>query len=72
MTSTNDEIVELIETYEKQSKALKFHLLRLCWYMRGSINIDQAYELGPQDREQIAKLINENIETAKEIQQPFW
>ena len=72
MASDNEEIVSLIETYEKQSKALKFQLLKLCWYMRGSITIEQMYELSHFDRDQIIKLINENIETAKEIQQPFW
>ena len=72
MTSDNEDIVELLENYDNQSKALKFHILKLCWFMRGSINIDQAYNLSPQDREQISKLINENMETAKEIQQPFW
>jgi hypothetical protein len=72
LANSNEDIVELIEQYEKESKALKFQLIKLCWYMRGSITIDQMYELSISDREQIVKLINENLETAKEIKQPFW
>ena len=72
MTSDNEEIVNLIDSYEKQSKALKFQLLKLCWYMRGSVSIDQMYDMSVDDRGQIIKLINENFETAKEIKQPFW
>ena len=72
MTSNNEEIVNLIQSYDKESKAFKFNLLKLCWYMRGSITIDQAYQLSAIDRDQIVKLINDNFETAKEIQQPFW
>ena len=72
MSSDNEEIVDLLNRYEKESKALKFQLLKLCWYMRGSVSIEHAYEMSIDDRSQIIKLINENFETAKEIKQPFW
>lgn len=31
--------------------------------MRGGVNLDQAFEIGYQDREIINKLVEENIET---------
>lgn len=40
--------------------------------MRGSININQMYELGFQDRELISKLIEENIETTNDTGLPFF
>lgn len=72
LTSTNDEVVELIEKYERQSKALRKQLLRMCWHMRGSISIDQMFEIGFADREIISKLIEENIETTNESKLPFF
>lgn len=72
MTSNNDEIVELLETYDRQSKALKRQLIKMCWFMRGGITIDQMYELGFSDRELISRLIEENIETTNESGLPFF
>jgi hypothetical protein len=40
--------------------------------MRGSISYDDAMMLGNQDRELIAKLINENLETTKKSGLPFF
>lgn len=47
-------------------------LARLCWYMRGAISLEEMYQVGPEDREIFAKLIKENLETAKKTGQPFW
>jgi hypothetical protein len=40
--------------------------------MRGGLSLSEAYESTPEDREVITKLIEENLETAKKINQPFW
>jgi hypothetical protein len=40
--------------------------------MRGGLSLTEAYELSPEDRDVIIKLINENLETAKKTNQPFW
>lgn len=72
LTSNNDEIEELLNSYDRQSKALKKQLLKMCWYMRGSISIEQMYELGFSDREMINKLIDENLEITKDTHLPFF
>jgi hypothetical protein len=69
---TNEDIVNLLEKMEKQSKALKDDVLRICWYMRGSISYDDAMMLGQVDRDIIGKLIKENLETAKKTGMPFF
>lgn len=51
---------------EDESKALKTELYRLCWFMRGSISIEQAHMLDFQDREIIGEIIKGNLETTKE------
>ena len=69
---TNDKIVEYIEEFDKDSKAIKRDLLTTCWYMRGSISYDDAMMLSYEDREIIAKIIKDNLETTKESGLPFF
>jgi len=69
---SNEEIVNLLDKMEKQSKALKDDVLRICWYMRGSISYDDAMMLGQTDRDIIGKLIKENLETTKKSGLPFF
>jgi len=72
LTLPNEEIVALVDSYEKESKALKKSILILCWYMRGSVSYEDGMTMGNQDREIISKIIEENLETAKETGMPFF
>jgi hypothetical protein len=72
LSLTNDKIVEYIEEFDKDSKAIKKDLLTTCWYMRGSISYDDAMMLSYEDREIIAKIIKDNLETTKESGLPFF
>lgn len=72
MSSSNEEIVKLIEGYDKDAKALKHSLLSLCWYMRGSISYDEAMMLSYGDREIINDIIKDNLETTEKSGLPFF
>ena len=72
MTLSNEEIVELIKQYDKDSKAIKTDLLTTCWYMRGSISYDDTMMLSFEDRELINKIIKDNLDTTKETGLPFF
>jgi hypothetical protein len=65
-------INQLVVEYDRESKALKDELFRICWYMRGAIPPSEAYLLSFEDREIIAKIIEKNLEIAKESGQPFF
>lgn len=67
-----DEILKITHDMEQESKQYKFETLKLCWYMRGSITIDDAYALGHEDREMIGKIVKENLETTKKSGLPFF
>jgi len=67
-----DEILGITHNMEQEAKQYKFETLKLCWYMRGSITIDDAYALSSEDREMIANIIKENIETTKKSGLPFF
>jgi len=65
LTLNNEQIVRLIEGYEKESKAFKEEALRLSWYMRGGLTYDDAMMLSSSERELVAGIVKENIETTK-------
>ena len=58
-------INNLVREYEKDTKALKSELFKICWYMRGGITVNEAHLLSFEDREIIGKMIEENLETTK-------
>ncbi len=62
----------LVKNYEKDSKALKDNLFRLCWFMRGSLSITEAYMLTRDDQLILAEIIEGNLKTTKETQMPFF
>lgn len=72
LTLNNEEIVEMLEKMEQESKAIKEEAIKMCWYMRGGINLDQAMQLSKSEREIIAKLIKDNLETTKQTKLPFF
>lgn len=57
---------------EEESKALIKDLYKMAWFMRGSLTLEQAYQLGYSDREIISDIIKENLETTKETKLPFF
>jgi hypothetical protein len=69
---TNEEIQTLVSDMETESKALRKDLYKMAWFMRGSISIDQAFSMDYEDRAIVSKIIEENLETTKETQLPFF
>jgi hypothetical protein len=67
-----EEIDELSKKMEKETKALKDNLFRLCWYMRGGMTISEAYNLAPDDLEILNGIIKDNLETTKKTGLPFF
>jgi hypothetical protein len=67
-----EEIQELSEKMEKETKALKNQLYKLCWYMRGSLSFSEAFDLSLEDMEIISGIIKDNLETTKKTQMPFF
>tara|TARA_B100001057_G_C22858969_1_gene953722 strand:+ start:3994 stop:4170 length:177 start_codon:yes stop_codon:yes gene_type:complete len=57
---------------EGQCKELKHTIGKIIWFMRGSVTLTEAYEMGPEDREILTKIINDNLETTKKTKMPFF
>lgn len=72
MTLSNDQIIEELDNMEKEAKALKDDVLRICWYMRGSISYDDGMMLSHNDKELINKIVKDNLETTQKSGMPFF
>ena len=72
LTMSSEDMLNYFTQLERESKALKQEVLKLCWYMRGAISYDEGMMLALEDRNQITKLINENLETSKKTGMPFF
>lgn len=72
MTLSDEEILDLIDKMERDSKAIKDNVLRICWYMRGSISYNDGMLLGQTDIEIINKIIKDNLETTQKSKLPFF
>jgi hypothetical protein len=46
--------------------------MKLSWFMRGALSMDEVFQTAPEDREIIGKVIKENLETAKKTGMPFF
>jgi uncharacterized protein Yka (UPF0111/DUF47 family) len=68
----NSQIVEELRRLDKQCDAIKDEIIRLIWWMRGSINFNDAMFLSPKDKEIIVALIKENMETSKKTGTPIF
>jgi hypothetical protein len=68
----NDEVIELLDGFDRDSKALKEEALRFCWYMRGGLTYDEAFLLSASEREIISKIVKENMELTKKSGLPFF
>ena len=57
---------------EGQQKETKSEIMKLCWYMRGSVSLDEGFSLSYEDRSLIGDIIEFNMETTKKSGLPFF
>lgn len=72
LTLNYEGVQKLIESMENEVKAIKKNAFSVGWYSRGSISYEDALNLSSEDREIFNKIIDENLETTKKSQMPFF
>ena len=65
------EILLLAEKMDKDAKAIKKEVLKMCWYMRG-LSYSEGMTLSYEEREIVGEIIKENLETTKKSGVPFF
>jgi len=69
---TVGEILEETEKIESNQKQIKSELLKICWYMRGGVTLQEAYNLSHEDKMLISDIVKDNMETTKKSGLPFF
>jgi hypothetical protein len=57
---------------DKDCTEIKKTALTLTWYMRGGVQYTDVLNMSYEERQQINKLIEDNLETTKKTQMPFF
>lgn len=65
------EILQYSDQLDKEARAIKKDVLKLCWFMRG-LSYSEAMNLSWDEREIIGEIIKENLETTKKTGLPFF
>lgn len=51
---------------------IKRNALKFAWYMRGGATYEDILNMSVSEREMLSKIIDENLETTKKTQMPFF
>jgi hypothetical protein len=66
------EILAEVKKLENEQLDIRAELLKICWYMRGSITHQESYYLTYDDKMIIGDIVKENLETTKKSGLPFF
>jgi hypothetical protein len=69
--ASEEEILDAIKQMGEECKTITNDLLKMIWFMRGSISYTEAFSLSFYERQCIAKIIEGNIELTKESGLPI-
>lgn len=57
---------------EAESVAIKNNAIKMAWYMRGGASYEDILNMSSEERKNISKLIEENLDTTKKSGLPFF
>jgi hypothetical protein len=57
---------------EKECNEIKKGALKFSWYMRGGVSYEDVLNMSPQERTSLGEIIDDNLETTKQSQMPFF
>lgn len=67
-----DGIEKLLESMEKEARAIRDEALRMVWWMRGGLSYEDAMSLGQIEKELIGEIIKDNMKATKDSGLPFF
>ena len=68
----HEAVLKLFNRYEEDVNKIKKSALQLSWHMRGGATYEDVLNMSYSERELISKLIEDNLETTKKTQLPFF
>jgi hypothetical protein len=67
-----EELKNLFDNMEKECDLIRRNALKFAWHMRGGATYEDVLNMSPNEREAISEIIEENLETTKKTQLPFF
>ena len=68
----SEDVKKLVSQLEKEVETIRHDAMKMCWYMRGGISYTDIMNLSSLERNNISKIIEENLETTKNTKMPFF
>ena len=65
------EVLRIADQMDREAKAIKKDVLKMCWYMRG-LSFSEGMNLSWDEREIVGEIIKENLEVTKKTNLPFF
>ena len=62
----------MLDDMEEECHKIKANALKMSWFMRGGVSYEDILNMSMQERDAITEIINENLETTKKSQMPFF
>ena len=72
MNLDNEQIGALLESMEKESRAIREEALRFTWWMRGGLSYEDAMMLSQQEKAIVNEIIKDNMKATKDSGMPFF
>lgn len=72
MPMNEQEILRYFRTLGNEGKQLRDEAIKIVWFMRGGVSLEEAMNLSTRDREIINKNIKDNLQTTKDTGLPFF
>lgn len=72
LTLPPDGVQKLITDMEKEVRAVRKNCLQLGWYFRGSVSYTDVMNMSTDERKIMNEIIDDNLETTKKTQLPFF
>ena len=57
---------------EEDAKLIKKNALKFSWYMRGGVSYEDVLNMSDFERQSLSQIVDENLETTKKTQMPFF
>ena len=57
---------------DKECTDIKKTALNLSWYMRGGVSYEDVLNMSDFERQSLSQIVDENLETTKKTQMPFF
>ena len=62
----------MVDRMDQEAKDIRQQSLKMSWYMRGGATYEDVLQMSNQERDLVAGLIKENLDTTKSSKLPFF